>query len=106
MVLRQFESKEWIVAVQKEKVTHAFVVPTMMKQLLDHPEFATFDLASLENLAYGAAPMPFSEFCRQQMAGFKNPERIRFVDELPKNPLGKILRKELRMQHLGGSLSS
>lgn len=59
VVLRQFDPKEWLAAVQDEKVTHAFVVPTMMKQLIDHPEFSKFDLSSLQNLSYGGAPMPF-----------------------------------------------
>src|SRR5215813_8682097 len=59
VVLRQFDPKEWLAAVQDEKVTHAFVVPTMMKQLIDHPDFSQFDLSSLENLSYGGAPMPF-----------------------------------------------
>jgi acyl-CoA synthetase (AMP-forming)/AMP-acid ligase II len=36
------------------------------------------------------------EFCRARLASFKRPERIEFMDALPKNPLGKILRKELR----------
>ncbi|MGE0822835.1 MAG: long-chain-fatty-acid--CoA ligase [Candidatus Binatia bacterium] len=59
VVLKQFEPKEWLEAVHTEKVTHAFVVPTMMKQLIDHPEFSQFDLSSLQNLSYGGAPMPF-----------------------------------------------
>jgi acyl-CoA synthetase (AMP-forming)/AMP-acid ligase II len=59
VVLRQFDPIEWLKAVQTEKVSHAFVVPTMMKQLIDHPEFARFDLSSLQNLSYGGAPMPF-----------------------------------------------
>jgi len=59
VILRQFDPKEWLAAVQNEQVTHAFVVPTMLKQLIDHPEFSTFDLSSLENLSYGGAPMPF-----------------------------------------------
>jgi len=59
VILRQFDPKEWLAAVQNEKVTHAFVVPTMLKQLIDHPEFSSFDLSSLENLSYGGAPMPF-----------------------------------------------
>ena len=59
VVLRQFDPKEWLAAVQNEQVTHAFVVPTMLKQLVDHPEFSQFDLSSLENLSYGGAPMPF-----------------------------------------------
>jgi long-chain acyl-CoA synthetase len=35
------------------------------------------------------------EFCRTRLASFKRPEEIEFIDALPKNPLGKILRKEL-----------
>jgi acyl-CoA synthetase (AMP-forming)/AMP-acid ligase II len=45
--------------VQRERVTHAFVVPTMMKQLIDRPDFARYDLSSLQNLSYGGAAMPF-----------------------------------------------
>jgi acyl-CoA synthetase (AMP-forming)/AMP-acid ligase II len=59
VILRQFDPKEWLAAVHNEQVTHAFVVPTMMKQLIDHPDFSTFDLSSLQNLSYGGAPMPF-----------------------------------------------
>jgi acyl-CoA synthetase (AMP-forming)/AMP-acid ligase II len=43
-----------------------------------------------------------AEFCRQRLASFKKPEIIRFFPELPKNPMGKILRKDLRA-HLGGA---
>jgi len=59
VVLPQFEATAWLEAVQREQVTHAFVVPTMMKQLVDHPQFARFDLSSLQNLSYGGAAMPF-----------------------------------------------
>ena len=34
--------------------------------------------------------------CKDAIAGYKCPKRIVFVDELPKNPSGKILRRELR----------
>jgi acyl-CoA synthetase (AMP-forming)/AMP-acid ligase II len=36
------------------------------------------------------------DFCRKRLSSFKCPESIEFIDALPKNPLGKILRKELR----------
>jgi acyl-CoA synthetase (AMP-forming)/AMP-acid ligase II len=36
------------------------------------------------------------EFCRQRLASFKKPEMIQFLPELPKNPMGKVLRRELR----------
>lgn len=34
--------------------------------------------------------------CRDALAGVKVPERIEFIAALPKNPTGKILKKELR----------
>ena len=38
------------------------------------------------------------EFCRERLASFKKPEIVHFVDELPKNQMGKILKKDLREQ--------
>ena len=35
-------------------------------------------------------------FCQARLAKYKCPRAVRFVDALPKNPVGKILRKELR----------
>lgn len=46
------------------------------------------------------------EFCRQRLASFKKPDFVYFVPELPKNPLGKVLRRELRDQWERGELSS
>jgi long-chain acyl-CoA synthetase len=34
--------------------------------------------------------------CAQHLTGYKRPRTIHFVDELPKSPIGKILRGELR----------
>ena len=34
--------------------------------------------------------------CREHLAGFKTPKRIFFVDSLPKNPSGKLLKRLLR----------
>jgi len=36
------------------------------------------------------------DFCRDKLAGFKCPKRVVFVDQLPKNPSGKILKRELK----------
>jgi len=37
-------------------------------------------------------------FCQGRLANYKCPKEVRFVDALPKSPVGKILRKELRSQ--------
>ncbi len=39
------------------------------------------------------------EHCRPRMAGFKRPEDVVFVDELPRNPMGKVLKRVLREDH-------
>jgi len=55
---RQFEPEEWMTLVEREKANRAMMVPTMLKQLLDHPDFKKHDLSSLRVITYGAAPMP------------------------------------------------
>ncbi len=39
-------------------------------------------------------------YCRERLAAFKCPKRILITDKLPKNPSGKILKRELK-QELG-----
>ena len=36
------------------------------------------------------------EFCKANLTGYKQPKVIEFRTELPKTPVGKILRRELR----------
>jgi acyl-CoA synthetase (AMP-forming)/AMP-acid ligase II len=36
--------------------------------------------------------------CRDRLAGYKKPKQVFFIDELPKNVSGKILKRELRDQ--------
>ncbi|MDZ7675445.1 MAG: long-chain fatty acid--CoA ligase [Acidimicrobiales bacterium] len=36
------------------------------------------------------------EHCRSQLAKYKVPKDITFIDELPRNPSGKVLKRELR----------
>ncbi len=35
-------------------------------------------------------------YCKAELAGYKTPKIIRFIEELPKSTVGKILRRELR----------
>ena len=43
--------------IERCRITHAFLPPTVIYGLLDHPDLETTDLTSLRCLWYGAAPM-------------------------------------------------
>ena len=55
---RQFNAVEWMGLVQEYKANRAMMVPTMLKMLVDNPEFSKYNLKSLKVITYGAAPMP------------------------------------------------
>ena len=38
-------------------------------------------------------------FCKKNLAGYKSPKSVEFVDTLPKNAAGKILKRELREKY-------
>ncbi|WP_131735445.1 long-chain-fatty-acid--CoA ligase [Actinomadura roseirufa] len=49
-----------------------------------------------------AGPRDLLEFLRDRIAAFKIPSRFVFVDQVPRNPSGKILRRELRDEQWRG----
>ena len=42
-------------------------------------------------------------FCKKHIASYKAPKSVEFVDALPKNPAGKILKRELREKYRKGT---
>jgi acyl-CoA synthetase (AMP-forming)/AMP-acid ligase II len=64
VILPQFDPGAWLAAVQEHGVTHSFVVPTMLKRIMEHPNFVKTDVSSLKLVAYGAAPMPYEVVTR------------------------------------------
>ena len=58
-ILPQFDPSGWLDMVEREGVTHAFVVPTMLKRIMEADGFEKYDISSLKLITYGAAPMPW-----------------------------------------------
>ncbi len=67
VLLPKFDAGEWLSLVERHQVTQTFVVPTMLRRILDHPRFASTDLSSLRSLNYGAAAAPV-ELIRRAVA--------------------------------------
>lgn len=59
VLMRQFEVEEWLETAQRERVNRTMMVPTMLKNIIDYPDFAKYDLSALKVITYGAASMPF-----------------------------------------------
>ena len=41
-------------------------------------------------------------FCKKQIASYKTPKSVEFIESLPKNPQGKILKREIRAKYWPG----
>lgn len=57
VLLPAFDELAVLQAIQDERGSETFMVPTMLKRLIEHPRFAEFDTGSLQLVLYGAAPI-------------------------------------------------
>lgn len=56
----RFDAEEMLALIQRHRITHMFIVPTMMVRLLKLPEVVrtAYDLSSLEHVVHAGAPCP------------------------------------------------
>ena len=47
----------------------------------------------------GVTGKELMEYCTQRLASFKRPRSVVFVDELPRNVMGKVLKRDLREEY-------
>ncbi len=56
VLMRRFDVGEALGLIERERVTNAGGVPAIAWMILEHPDFAKYDLSSLEGISYGGAP--------------------------------------------------
>ena len=54
----RFRSLDTLMLLEKEKITHTMFVPTMLIDILAHPDFEKYDLGSLKHIVCGGAVVP------------------------------------------------
>jgi long-chain acyl-CoA synthetase len=88
------------------------VYPRDVEEVLhQHPAVAEAAVVGMPDPIYGEEVVAFVvlatvsateeellAFCRGRLAAYKAPKQVRFVDFLPKSPIGKVLKKDLRAQ--------
>jgi len=78
-----------------------------------HPKVKESCVIGVPDLDFGQQPFAYCvlkdgesaladeiiEFCRERLASYKRPRGVVFMADLPRNHLGKVLRRELRAKH-------
>ncbi len=87
------------------------VFPREIEEALNlHPSVAMSGVIGMKDDARGEVPVAFvqlhegaeatekelRQWCRERIANYKVPASVRFMDELPKGPTGKVLRRALK----------
>ena len=58
VLLAKFDPEQVLSTIERERVTHVFLVPTMATALVSAPSFASADLSSLRRIKLGGAAAP------------------------------------------------
>jgi acyl-CoA synthetase (AMP-forming)/AMP-acid ligase II len=58
VIQKTFNPVETLKIIEKEKITHAMVVPTQFVSMLNLPDFGKYDISSMKEWHYGGSHMP------------------------------------------------
>ena len=65
---------------------------------LPDPEFGERVVAAVVRADPTLSAEEVVDYCRENLAGYKKPQEVAFVDALPRNALGKVLKHEVRKE--------
>jgi fatty-acyl-CoA synthase len=84
--------------IEEDLLEHAGVAEVAVFGI-PHPRWIEAVTAAVVPKGDGADEADLLAFARTRLAGYKVPKYVVMVDELPKNPSGKIVKRELRLRY-------
>ena len=120
IVRRDAQNYVYIVDRKKEMIKYKGfgIAPAELEAVLhEHPAVADCAVVPLRDVESGEIPRAFVvlengqqasaaeliRFVEERVAGYKKIRRVEFIDAIPKNPSGKILRRMLKERDVEGS---
>ena len=102
VIHRVFHPVSVLKALQDEKISFFFGVPTMYNFMLQVPNVGEYDLSAVQKFGYGAAPMA-PELVKQGMLKLKTDQFFNLCGLTEAGPGGVLLDAEDHLRKLGAS---
>lgn len=96
-ILHSFSARSLAESVERNRVTHTLLVPTMVQTLVDDPCINEYDLSSLRQIAYGAAPIS-EALIERAMERLPETEFVQLYGMTELSPIATVLPFD---QHFG-----
>ncbi|MBZ5526866.1 MAG: long-chain-fatty-acid--CoA ligase [Acidobacteriia bacterium] len=93
VVILNFEPRKTLEIIQREHVSSFLGITTMLNYMLDAPDFAKYDTASLRLIGYGGGPMSVPTL-RRAMAAFPNAGFIQYMGQTELSIISAVLSPE------------
>lgn len=93
VLMPAFEPGEALRLIEKHRIGDIFLVPTMLRWLVDHPDRPTTDTSSLKSIRYGAAPID-ATLLEEAMAAFPGVNFLQAYGQTECGPVVTILGPE------------
>ena len=90
------------IEVESVIAEHPAVADVAVIGVPDHRWGETVKAVIVLRPGMAVTPEAVIDFTRERLAGFKRPTSVDFVDAIPRNPTGKILKRELREPYWHG----
>ncbi|WP_242124126.1 long-chain-fatty-acid--CoA ligase [Sphingobium sp. Sx8-8] len=91
--LPAFDASAVLTAIDRHRIQELFLVPSMLRMVVDHPDFQSFDVRSVRRIRYGASPIDGGLMDRA-IAAFPNAGFVQAYGMTELSPVATMLTED------------